>query len=342
MIELPDIEMKSTTHQVFFGHASNMQFVKSGSVDLVVTSPPYPMIEMWDFIVQLNEENPRATFEEWHVLLDSVWNEVWRVTKDGGFICVNIGDATRTVKKKFAIYPNHSRIIDFFVSKGATMLPSIIWQKPTNAPNKFMGSGMLPAGAYVTLEHEHILIFRKGCKREFNSKKEKLLRQQSAFFWEERNIWFSDAWDLKGVSQRIKNVNRERNAAFPFELPFRLINMFSLVGDTILDPFLGTGTTMIAAIALGRNSVGYELDTSFLPSITQKIKDSESDMKLVNHHRLDQHDLFVKTYEERGKILKHYNKNHNRKVMTSQEVNIRFPLLDSISIENGVINAIYR
>jgi DNA modification methylase len=87
---------------------------------------------------------------------------------------------------------------------GFTNLPNILWRKQTNAPNKFMGSGMMPPGAYVTLEHEHILIFRNGGKRQFNSQKEKTNRRQSAFFWEERNQWFSDVWmDLKGARQKI-------------------------------------------------------------------------------------------------------------------------------------------
>ena len=132
-------------------------------------------------------------------------------------------------------------------------------------PNKFMGSGMLPAGAYATLEHEYILILRKGNKREFKSKEDKLRRQQSAFFWEERNVWFSDIWeDLKGTKQNnIDKHIRERSGAYPFELPYRIINMFSLRGDTVLDPFLGTGTTTLACMATARNSIGYEVNPNF-------------------------------------------------------------------------------
>ena len=108
-----------------------------------------------------------------------------------------------------------------------------------------MGSGMLPAGAYVTLEHEHILVLRKGNKRNFKTPEEKLRRQKSAFFWEERNLWFSDLWeDLKGTKQNNIDKNiRERSGAYPFELAYRLINMLSLREDKVLDPFLGTGTT---------------------------------------------------------------------------------------------------
>ena len=125
---------------------------------------------------------------------------------------------------------------------GFTSLPDILWRKPTNAPNKFMGSGMLPAGAYVTYEHEYILIFRKGGKRAFDRPpRRRQLRRRSAYFWEERNVWFSDVWtDLTGDAPGSRRrETRARSAAFPFELPYRLIQMFSVYGDTVLDPFAG-------------------------------------------------------------------------------------------------------
>ena len=136
-----------------------------------------------------------------------------------------------------------------------------------------MGSGMLPAGAYVTLEHEFILILRKGNKRNFVTEADKKRRKQSAFFWEERNLWFSDVWeDLKGTKQNnIAKEIRERSGAFPFELPYRIINMFSVKEDAILDPFLGTGTTMAAAMATGRNSIGVEIDKNFRETLVCKI-----------------------------------------------------------------------
>ncbi|MFW6335242.1 MAG: DNA methyltransferase, partial [Desulfosalsimonas sp.] len=109
-------------------------------------------------------------------------------------MCVNIGDAVRKLGDSFSLYPNHSEIIRAFLSRGLTPLPAIIWRKQTNAPNKFMGSGMLPAGAYVTLEHEYVLIFRKGAKRQFATPAQKLNRKKSAIFWEERNQWYSDVW----------------------------------------------------------------------------------------------------------------------------------------------------
>jgi len=260
-----------TRHQIYFQDSKNMGALESGSTDLVVTSPPYPMIEMWDtmFAKQnaeignaLEKGDGPAAFELMHRELDTVWQEVLRILKPSGIACINVGDGTRTINSRFRLYPNHSRILSQFLNLGFEVLPAIIWRKQTNAPNKFMGSGMLPPGAYVTLEHEYILILRKGPKREFKRDSEKQNRRQSAFFWEERNAWFSDVWmDVKGTSQHLGDrAARLRSAAFPFEIPYRLINMFSVKGDTVVDPFLGIGTTMWAAMTAMRNCIGYEIE----------------------------------------------------------------------------------
>lgn len=237
--------MRVTEHSIYIGASQHMTFTEDNSIDLVVTSPPYPMIEMWDDVMSSQnhrisdnlEEKPEEAFELMHQELDKVWKECFRVLKIGGFLCINIGDATRTIKGNFTLYNNHSRISKACVDLGFVGLPNIIWRKQTNAPNKFMGSGMLPCGAYVTLEHEWILIFRKGGKREFKKADAKLSRMKSSFFWEERNVWFSDIWDVKGTKQKMrKDSSRERSAAYPFEVPYRLINMFSQKGDMVLDP----------------------------------------------------------------------------------------------------------
>ncbi|MGA6926091.1 MAG: site-specific DNA-methyltransferase, partial [Desulfosarcina sp.] len=268
-----------SNHRILFKNAYTMREVASRSVHLVVTSPPYPMIEMWDDLFcrrasvrkALESRRGAAAFELMHQELDRVWGELDRVLVPGGIACINIGDATRTLDGEFALYSNHSRILSHMLWLGFNNLPNILWRKQTNAPNKFMGSGMLPSGAYVTLEHEYILIFRKGGKRPFDTQQEKTNRRQSAFFWEERNAWFSDIWmDLKGTRQKTEDQQlRKRSGAYPFELAYRLICMFSVMGETVLDPFLGTGTTVLAAIAAGRDSVGYEVDKAFAPMTGQ-------------------------------------------------------------------------
>ena len=123
---------------------------------------------------------------------------------------------------------------------------------------------MLPAGAYVTLEHEYILILRKGGLRKFSSSAQKQNRNRSALFWEERNRWFSDTWDIAGERQELDGgATRSRSAAFPFELAYRLISMYSVRSDTVFDPFMGTGTSLLAAAAACRNSIGMDIDPSF-------------------------------------------------------------------------------
>lgn len=335
--------IKETTHKIHFSSAKHLNEIKDNTVSLVVTSPPYPMIEMWDdsFAFQNNDiakllENGKAdrAFDLMHEILDTVWKECSRVLCDGGIACINIGDATRTINKKFQLFSNHARIISAFVELGFSNLPNIIWRKQTNAPNKFMGSGMYPPGAYVTLEHEFILVFRKGNKREF-SINEKQNRRESAFFWEERNKWFSDLWELKGTKQVLsENGARDRSGAYPLEIPYRLINMFSVKGDTVLDPFIGTGTTSLAAIAAGRNSIGYELESEFASNIEQTLL-SESNLELINdttRKRILNHKEFVnQRIKERGvESVKHHNDWFDFPVMTKQEKDLILQFVNNI------------
>ena len=319
-----------TTHEILFQDARDLKEIPSESVDLVVTSPPYPMISMWDDI--FSDQNPeiqdalacgdgKQAFALMHEVLDSVWSEVFRVLKEDRFACINIGDATRTIKGDFCLYPNHARILNYLLNIGFSALPDILWRKQANTPNKFMGSGMLPAGAYVTLEHEYILIVRKGSKREFKTENEKQNRRESALFWEERNIWYSDVWtDIKGIEQKLpKALSRLRSAAFPYDLAYRLINMYSVKGDVILDPFLGTGTTTAAAMTSGRNSIGVEIDESFqqvICPIAHHIVDFSNGYL---HERLRRHSVFVDSRLQNSKPLKYRNKHYDCPVVTSQE-----------------------
>jgi len=216
----------TTNHKVIIGDSRKMDKINDASVDLIVTSPPYPLIEMWDNIFTeqneqigdaLNDENGDLAFDLMHKELTKVWGECNRVLRQGSFACINIGNATRSIGGKFKLYDNHSQTLRTFRDLGFDILPFILWRKQTNKPNKFMGSGMYPAGAYITLEHEYILIFRKGDKREFKDGTEKENRHKSAFFWEERNNWFSDIWDFKGISQTANNGNSiRRSCAYPF------------------------------------------------------------------------------------------------------------------------------
>lgn len=343
---------EKTVHRIFFGDSGKMADVAPESVDLVVTSPPYPMIQMWDDLFEqrnpaigtaLQKGDGNRAFELMHRELDPVWKELWRVMKKGGIVCVNIGDAVRTVNEKFALYTNHSRITSQMLKLGFSALPVILWRKQTNAPNKFMGSGMLPPGAYVTLEHEYILIYRKGGIRSFD-KKEKINRRESSYFWEERNVWFSDVWmDIKGARQKLFAPDaRKRSAAFPFEIPYRLINMFSVKGDTVLDPFLGIGTTMYAAMASCRNSTGYEIEKKFENEIFSNMDKITNYSNKRIDERLENHRDFVRKRLEDKKAVKHTNEHYGFPVVTMQEKGIVFNKLVSVEKKDGyVLEAVY-
>jgi len=329
-----------TYHKVYYKKAQEMEEIEDNSIALVITSPPYPMIEMWDEVFSLQNKEIKAAlevgdgllaFEKMHNELDKVWKELYRILIPGGIVCINIGDATRTINKNFQLFPSHSRIISAFQKLGFQNLPEILWRKQTNAPNKFMGSGMLSPGAYVTLEHEYILIFRKGEKREFKTKALKENRRESAYFWEERNIWFSDVWDFKGISQGLNNKEiRKRSAAYPFELAFRLINMFSIRNDIILDPFLGTGTSSLAAMVSERNSIGYEIEENFKEIIKERFLKVIPFGNNYIKNRINSHISFIKERISKKGPTKYINENLNVSVVTGQEKVLKINKLSSI------------
>jgi DNA modification methylase len=342
-----------TTHRVHFKNARDMQAIGSASVELVVTSPPYPMIDMWDdgFSARnpairkaLKRDDGLDAFKLMHADLDPVWQEAHRILKPGGFACINIGDAARTVGEAFMLYPNHARILSRLLDLGFTPLPAVLWRKQTNAPNKFMGSGMYPAGAYVTLEHEYILIARKGGKREFPNEEEKRRRRESAIFWEERNLWYSDVWmELKGARQALgKKAARNRSGAYPFELAYRLISMFSVKGDTVVDPFLGAGTTLRAAAAAGRNSIGYEIEPGLRSDIFSDLSGLVRAANKRIQARIDDHLSFVDQCRETGREMKHLNRHYQFPVVTRQEAELLLNVLEDVAmVERDGFQATY-
>lgn len=340
-----------TKHEIIIGNSSDMQPIKDSTINLIVTSPPYPMINMWD--QTFCEQNSEITFDlkqgagisafyKMHNILNKVWQECDRVLADGGFVCINIGDATRTINGSFQLYSNHTQVINQFLNMGYSVLPDIHWRKPSNAPNKFMGSGMYPAGAYVTYEHEYILVFRKGGKRIFKGK-DRELRQKSAFFWEERNIWFSDLWEVKGTSQIIPTAksSRERSASFPFEIPYRLINMYSAEGDYVLDPFAGLGTTNLAAMAANRNSYGIEIDAEIADIAINNLKTAYSRLNRVIDTRISNHLSFINSLNEDIRSRCYKNKTHGFLVKTKQETAIKINHIQSLYSDHHTISCEY-
>ncbi len=340
-----------TRHRIVVCNSGDTNgIIKDKTVGVVVTSPPYPMIEMWDECfshqskkvkIALEERRFEDAFEAMHAVLDRTWEDVDRVMIDGGVVCINIGDATKNCDGRFKLFSNHTRIINKFLSMGYDVLPDIHWHKPTNAPNKFMGSGMYPPCAYVTYEHEYILVFRKGENRKF-ANNEKITRHNSAYFWEERNEWFSDFWELKGASQKMKkNSSRARSAAFPFELAYRLINMYSMKHDLVYDPFSGTGTVIRAAIASERNSVGVDIDSEICEQAIQDSLQCINTANIYTIERINKHKEFINGLSEDKKEKLYANINHSFSVKTKQEKEILFTILNSIQFVNGEIVSLY-
>ncbi|WP_408958226.1 DNA-methyltransferase [Natrinema sp. 74] len=331
-----------TTHRAFVGDARDLSCVADSSVELVVTSPPYPMIEMWDDLFAeldpaigdaLASGDGRGAFEGMHAQLEAVWDELERVLVDGGIACINVGDATRSIDGSFRVYQNHARVLEAFEERGFEPLPDVLWRKPANSAAKFMGSGMIPPNAYVTLEHEYVLIFRKGeTSRTFEPRADR--RYEAAYFWEERNRWFSDVWtDVTGELQSIDIVDdelRERSAAYPLEIPYRLICMYSAYGDTVLDPFWGTGTTTLAAMCAGRHSVGVELEDAFLELFDERVDEVPALSRSVGRARLERHRSFVEQRQAEGESLEYEADHYEMPVVTKMERGIRLREVRSI------------
>lgn len=321
--------MPETTHRIFNNDARDLSHLSDNSVELVVTSPPYPMIEMWDegfssmntkIGEAIEDGDGKKAHQLMHNELNKVWDELERVVSPGGIVCINIGDATRKIGGIFQEFSNTAPIINSFLERGFHCLPKVLWRKPTNSAAKFMGSGTMPPNAYVTLEHESILIFRNGERRtDFDNKN----RYESTYFWEERNDWFTDVWTgITGIAQNLSDdAPRDRSAAYPFEIPYRLICMYSVYGDTVLDPFWGTGTTTSAAIVAGRNSVGYELEKQFINAFTPT-EDSESLAETILSNRFENHTEFVSEHGENE--FKYQSDVYGIPVKTKQEKTLTF------------------
>ena len=272
--------MNGSDYRVIIGDSRRMLEVDDDSVHLTVTSPPYPMVGIWD---DFFTEASASSYDSMHEYLNHTWREVERTLVPGGIACINVGDATRTRDGVFHLYPNHSRIIENFEKLGFVTLPYVLWKKLTTKPHykgkgAFLGSGFLPPNAYVTLDMEYILIFRKGPPRVFQPKDPQ--RYKSQFTKKQRDEWFSQVWKIPGARQSVDGLER-RVAAFPDEIPRRLISMFSILGDLVLDPFLGSGTTLKVAMELGRKCVGFEKQKELTRIIEHKTQHAGEKVEIL-------------------------------------------------------------
>jgi len=272
-----------TNHKVIIGDSRNMAELKNNSVHLVITSPPYWQLKDYGSSDQIGFND---SYENYINNLNLVWKECFRVLNDGCRLCVNIGDqfARSVYYGRYKIIPIRTEIIKFCETIGFDYMGAIIWQKATTMNTTggatIMGSFPYPRNGIIKLDYEFILIFKKLGVSPFVSKE---IKEESKMSKDEWNQYFNGHWNFNGARQN------KHLAMFPEELPKRLIKMFSFVGDTILDPFLGSGTTTLAAKNLDRNSVGFEINKKFLPIIKEKIgADKEGLFKDVNFEIVEQ------------------------------------------------------
>jgi len=254
-----------TSHKIIIGDSRNMTELKDNSVHLVITSPPYWQLKDYGTSDQIGFND---SYEDYINNLNLAWKECYRVLNDGCRLCINIGDqfARSVYYGRYKIIPIRTEIIKFCENIGFDYMGAIIWQKATTMNTTggatIMGSFPYPRNGIIKLDYEFILIFKKSGDAPFVSRE---IKEKSKMSKEEWNQYFTGHWNFNGAKQ-------DRHLAmFPEELPKRLIKMFSFVGDNILDPFLGSGTTTLAAKNLDRNSVGYEINKKFLPIIKEKI-----------------------------------------------------------------------
>jgi len=254
-----------TKHTIITGDSRNMSTVSDKSVQLIITSPPYWQLKDYGSHNQIGFND---TYEDYINNLNLVWNECHRILEDGCRLCINIGDqfARSVYYGRYKIIPIRTEIIKFCETIGFDYMGAIIWQKVTTCNTTggatIMGSFPNPRNGILKIDYEFILLFKKPGKSKPVSKK---IKNASAMTTDQWNQYFSGHWNFSGERQD------KHLAMFPEELPKRLIRMFSFVGDTILDPFLGSGTTTLAAKNNQRNSVGYEINEDFLPVIRKKI-----------------------------------------------------------------------
>lgn len=254
-----------THHKIIIGDSRWMKEISDESVHLIITSPPYWQLKDYG---NRNQIGFNHSYEEYINNLNLVWNECFRVLHSGCRLCINIGDqfARSVYYGRYKIIPIRTEIIKFCETVGFDYMGAIIWQKVTTCNTTggatVMGSFPYPRNGILKLDYEFILIFKKQGNPPKVSKE---IKEKSRLSEKEWNEYFTGHWNFPGEKQK------QHLAMFPEELPKRLIKMFSFVGDTVLDPFLGSGTTSLVAKKLNRNSIGYEINEDFLPIIRERL-----------------------------------------------------------------------
>ncbi|OGC95880.1 MAG: DNA methylase N-4 [candidate division Zixibacteria bacterium RBG_16_53_22] len=263
---------EKTNHRIIIGDSRQMKEVNAESVQLIITSPPYWQLKDYGDPNQIGFDD---SYEDYINNLNLVWNECNRVLSPGCRLCINIGDqfARSVYYGRYKVIPIRTEITKFCETIGLDYMGAIIWQKVTTTNTTggatIMGSFPYPRNGILKIDYEFILIFKKLGTAP---KPTPYQKEKSKLTIDEWNEYFAGHWNFNGEKQD------KHLAMFPEELPRRLIRMFSFVGDTILDPFLGSGTTSLAAMNLGRNSIGYEINREFTNIIKRKLNSAPNDL----------------------------------------------------------------
>ncbi len=250
-----------------------MNLVPDKSVQLIITSPPYWQLK--DYGTE-NQIGYHEDYETYINNLNLVWKECYRVLDDGCRLCINIGDqfARAVYYGRYKVIPIRTEIIKFCESIGFDYMGAIIWQKQTTTNTtggaSLMGSFPTPRNGILSIDYEFILIFKKLGNPK--SKVSKEIKEQSKLTTEEWKEYFSGHWNFSGARQE------GHIAMFPEELPKRLVKMFAFKGETVLDPFMGSGTTSLVARDLERNSIGYEINSEFIEFAKRKLNVHQKDI----------------------------------------------------------------
>jgi len=244
-------------NNIFCKSSESMNELPNNSIHLMITSPPYNVTKEYDNNLSLSE---------YILLLNNVWKETFRVLVPGGRACINIANLGRK-----PYIPLHAYIIEGMQKLGFLMRGEIIWNKAASAsPSTAWGSWLSAANPVLRDIHEYILVFSKESFSLPKGKKENTLKKEDFLEWT-KSIWNFSAVSAKKIGHP---------APFPEELPHRLINLFSFKNDIILDPFLGSGTTCIAALKNNRNYVGYDINQQYIDLANSKISEIKNQLKL--------------------------------------------------------------
>lgn len=259
-----------TMHKLIQGDSRNLSLIKDRSVHLIITSPPYWQLKDYGNDGQIGFHD---SYECYINNLNAVWAECYRVLHDGCRLCINIGDqfARSVYYGRYKVIPIRTEIIRFCETLGMDYMGAVIWQKQTTmnttGGGAVMGSFPYPRNGILKIDYEFILIFKKQGKAPVPTVEQKKLSEMTKEEW---NAYFASHWNFGGAKQD------GHIAVFPEELPRRLIKMFSFAGETVFDPFMGSGTTALAARNLQRNSIGYEINPDYKQYYEQKVVSSLS------------------------------------------------------------------